>query len=571
MIIGIDLGTTNSLVGIWKDGKATLIPNALGQALTPSVVSIDKDGSILIGQAAKERLISHPQVTASIFKRFIGSEKTYRLGKHNFSPIELSSLILKALKTDAETYLNENVSEAVITVPAYFNDHQRQATKHAAEIAGLKVHRLLNEPTAAAMAYGLHEKSDDCKFLVLALGGGTFDVTLLELFAGVMEVRASAGDNSLGGEDFTQILVNAFITWQQQNHQIKKEFWLAHESLLYAAAESAKRQLSSAKLAEMQVNIDEQTHTWQINEQKFDELCEPLWQRFRSPIEQTIRDSNQRIKELEDIVLVGGATRMPLLRQYMTKLLGRFPSVKLNPDETIAIGACIQAGLVAEDAALDEVIMTDVAPYSLGVETSMQVAEKRYQHGIFSPIIERNTIIPTSKVHSFYATQDKQEEVKFNIYQGEARLVRDNIKLGEMTVPIPKKYHNKATEIPINVRFSYDVNGLLEVDIDIEDSTKEYNLAIQNGANQLSAEEITESKNKLHGLKIHPRDQAESRNLLARAERLYSQRLGYERDQLARIITWYENVLDSQDPYKIRQANEEIRKSLEQLENDDWL
>ncbi|PNK61186.1 Hsp70 family protein [Psychrobacter sp. FDAARGOS_221] len=576
-IIGIDLGTTNSLVAVWQDDSATLIPNALGRPLTPSVVSVDSDGSILVGQAAKERLISHPHQTASVFKRFMGSQKVYRLnlapgqGQHKFSPEELSCLLLSTLKADAEAYLNCPVTDAVITVPAYFNDHQRQATKNAAQLAGLNVRRLLNEPTAAAMAYGLHESGDDRKFLVLDLGGGTFDVTLLELFSGIMEVRASAGDNTLGGEDFTQILIDGFIAHQQSiDPKLNADFWRPHLPLLYAVAENGKRELSSNNSTTLRLTIDDTAYEWQVTASDYEALAEPLLQRFRQPIERAVRDAKLRIKELDDVVLVGGATRMPLFRQLMTRLLGRFPSVGLNPDETIAIGAAIQAGLVAEDAALDDVILTDVSPYSLGVDTSIELGNHQYQHGVFAPIIERNTVIPASKVHTFYPVDDRQTEVQFNIYQGEARLTQDNIKIGEMSIKLPAQYRGKAKQLPIDVRFSYDVNGLLEVDIDVEGSDKQYNLVIQNGAKHIDEAEMQRSRQKLSQLKIHPRDQAENRNLLARAERLYTQRLGFEREQLARLIGWYESVLDGQDAIKIRQANSELQNSLDQFEKDEW-
>lgn len=569
MIIGIDLGTTHSLLAIWQEGAAKLIPNALGSLLTPSVVSVDKDGSILVGQSAKERLISHPEQTASVFKRFMGSQKVYRLATQRFSSEELSALVLKSLKADAEAYLGEPVTEAVITVPAYFNDHQRQATKHAAQMAGLTVRRLLNEPTAAAMAYGLHDTSKDSEFLVLDLGGGTFDVTLLELFSGIMEVRSSAGDNSLGGEDFTELLVQGFIG-RCQPSQPSHEFWQPYLSLLYGEAETCKRTLTNNKQASMNLSVNEVNYSWTVTESAFETLCEPLFKRFRDPIERAVRDAKLRIKTLDEVVLVGGATRMPVFRQLMTRLLGRFPSVQMNPDETIAIGAAIQAGLVAEDAALDEVILTDVSPYSMGVDTTIMIRENHYQHGVFSPIIERNTVIPTSKVHTFSPMNDQQTQVDFNIYQGEARLTRDNIKLGELSVSLPPSYRGKATQLPIDVRFSYDINGLLEVDIEMKDSEQRYNLVIQNGAKQLSEDEISRSKDRLSNLKVHPRDQAQNRSLLARAERLYAQHLGFEREQLARLIGWYESILDDQNPQKIRQANTELGQSLEQFEREDW-
>lgn len=565
MIIGIDLGTTNSLVGVWQDGKAVLIPNVLGDYLTPSVVSIDKDGTVLTGTIAKERLISHPNQTAHTFKRFMGSQKIYQLGTQRFSPEELSALILKSLKADAESFLGEPVTDAVITVPAYFNDTQRQATKHAAQLAGLTVKRLLNEPTAAAVAYGLHHAEDEQKFMVLDLGGGTFDVTLLEMFAGVMEVRASAGDNVLGGEDFTQALINGFIQHQTETEKTPPEFWQPYLALLYNQAECLKKALSTEDAGEMRLAIEDKIYTWQLTREQFATLCEPLLERFKAPIERVVRDAKTRVKELDQVVLVGGATRMSIFRALTTRILNRFPSINLNPDETIAIGAVIQAGLVAEDTALDEVILTDVAPYSLGVKTTIQISEHQYKDGVFSPIIERNTIIPTSKVSNYNPINDNQTQVKFDIYQGEARLVADNIKLGELEIQIPKEYQGKASQLSIDVRFSYDVNGLLEVDVAF--GNRNANISIQNGARQLSEQELQASKDKLAALKIHPRDNAENRHLLARAERLYAQRLGYDRERLSRLIAWYENLLESQDMDKIRHANKEMLQQLHVIEN----
>lgn len=574
MIIGIDLGTTNSLVSIWQDGSSTLIPNALGKVLTPSVVSIDKDGQILIGQTAKERLVSSPEVTASAFKRFMGSQKVYQLGKHRFSPEELSALILKSLKHDAENHLGHGVRDAVITVPAYFNDHQREATKTAAILAGLNVVRLVNEPTAAAMAYGLHSQDTDSerKFLVLDLGGGTFDVTLLELFCGVMEVKASAGDNFLGGEDFTHAIMHGFIQEQYRKHGKDKDFWQAHNAKLYDLAENAKRTLSDGHTATLKLTVDGTEYEHTLDSDDFATLCQPLLARFALPIERAVRDAGLKVRELDAVVMVGGATRMPLFKNFVTKLLGRFATAGLNPDEAIALGAGIQAGLIMEDSALEELVLTDVAPYSLGVETTVRISEHERRSGIFAPVIERNTIIPTSKVEEFSPINDDQKSVDFGIYQGEARLVSDNIKLGEISVAVPHDYRGRASELSIKVRFSYDVNGLLEVDIDTGDKNKQYNLTIENGAKRLNAKEIQASKDKLSALKIHPRDTIANRTLLARAERLYAQRLGHDREELGRLIAWFENLLDSQDTNKIRHESPKFSSWLDEIEHrDDWL
>lgn len=574
MIVGIDLGTTNSLISYFKDGKPTLIPNALGKVLTPSVVSVDDDGRILVGEPAKERLISHPTATASTFKRFMGSQKTYTLttGKHSqkFSPEELSALILKSLKQDAQTHLGYDVTDVVITVPAYFNDHQREATKTSATLAGLNVVRLINEPTAAAMAYGLHEYDDDDerKFLVLDLGGGTFDVTLLELFAGVMEVKASAGDNLLGGEDFTDIIIKDFIA-HHEKQGTPADFWQRHYALLYDACESAKRTLSTQNNTEIRLTLDEKEYNYTLNDDEFETLCQSLFAKITAPIERTVRDAGLKVRDLDAIVLVGGSTRMPMFKKMIARLLGRFPTASLNPDEAIGIGASIQAGLIAEDSALDELVLTDVSPYSLGVQTSMQISETERRDGIFAPIIERNTVIPTSRVQNFSPVYNDQTEVRFGIYQGEARLVKDNIKLGEITVKVPHAYKDKATELSIDVRFSYDVNGLLEVDIDA--GGNQHNLVIENGAKRPTDTELKASKDKLSALKIHPRDTLESRTLIARSERLYSQRLGHDRDEVGRLIAWFESVLDSQDTDKIRHAQVKFGEFLDNIESrDDW-
>ena len=525
-ILGIDLGTTNSLVAYWHDGKAQLIKNALGSVLTPSVVSVDNDGAILVGQAARERLVSHPLATAAAFKRYMGSSKRYRLGKgHEYSPEELSALVLRALKADAEAALGMTVREAVITVPAYFNDTQRKATRHAAELAGLHVQRLLNEPTAAAMAYGLHQGGDDQKFLVLDLGGGTFDVTLLDI-----NLADSQGP-------------------------------------LYAAAERAKQALGSGDTT-MQVNHHGAPLEWRITVADWEKRCEPLLERCRIPIEQTLRDAGVRAASLNDIILVGGATRMPVLRKTMARLFGRFPTTGLNPDETIAIGAAIQAGLVAQDQALEEVVMTDVAPYSLGVETSIQTGHERYESGIFSPIIERNTVIPVSRMETYYPVQTNQSALLFKIYQGEARLVRDNIYLGEIEIPLPD--YSDPEYMPAEVRFTYDVSGLLEVDVHLPADGSTRQLTIHNSGKNLDEAALQAAHEKLAALKIHPRDQTENRTLLARAERLYTQRLGDERQAIGHRIAIFTAALDSQDKRLIREAAQELQDYLNHMDDAPW-
>lgn len=375
MIIGIDLGTTNSLVAVWEDGQPRLIPNSLGDYLTPSCVSLDEDGTILVGRAARERLQTHPDKTAAVFKRFMGSERTIRLGKREFRAEELSALVLRSLKEDVEAALGQPITEAIITVPAYFSDAQRKATRAAGVMAGLKVDRLLNEPTAAALAYGIHQLGAETRFLVFDLGGGTFDVSVLDMFEGVMEVRASAGDNFLGGEDFVACIIDRFFDQAKAPAKLKTD--AAFMQRLTAQVEAAKRALSEQPAATIEVAHNSDTYTLELDEATFEQICAPLLQRLRAPVERALRDANLRGTDLDKIVLAGGATRMPVVRRMVARMFGRFPECEINPDEVVALGAAVQAGLKMKDAALDDVVMTDVAPYSLGVAVAMQLPDRK--------------------------------------------------------------------------------------------------------------------------------------------------------------------------------------------------
>ncbi len=569
MIIGIDLGTTNSLVAVWRDGKASIIPNALGKHLTPSCVGIDDDGTVLIGEAAHARLQTHPHMTAALFKRYMGSERKTTLGKQVFRPEELSSMVLRALKDDAENYLGHKVTEAIITVPAYFSDAQRKATRVAGQLAGLKVERLLNEPTAAALAYGIQDTQRETKFLVFDLGGGTFDVSILELFEGVMEVRASAGDNFLGGEDFVTALVDAFIVRsglvKAQNGQ---ELTGSQRQRLRDEAERAKRTLSDESTANMSFMFDGTEYKWEVSEEILSNLCEPLMQRLRTPVERALRDATIKASELDSVVLAGGATRMPLVRKLASRMFGRFPMIHLDPDEAIALGAAVQAGLKMRDAALNEVVMTDVAPYSLGIAIARQFGPNNYEGGHFLPIIERNSTVPVSRVENVTTIADFQKELSVKVYQGEARLVSDNIYLGTLTFPIPGK---KAGEISADVRFTYDVSGVLEAEVTVLPTQEVHKLVITENAGVMTAAEIEKRLGELSELKIHPRDRIENRTLVAQADRLYEQLLGQEREYLAQYVAAFQSVLDKQDPIATKRARESLVQAMRQLEGGNFL
>ncbi len=414
MIVGIDLGTTNSLVGVWRDGATVLIPNALGHALTPSAVGLGDDGAILVGLSARERLPTHPALTATAFKRYMGTDRLLFLGDRGFRPEELSALVLRSLKADAEAYLGEPVEEAIITVPAYFNDVQRKATKAAGALAGLKVNRLLTEPTAAALAYGLDAQVDDELLLVVDLGGGTFDVSLLHRFEGVMEVRATAGDTWLGGEDFVDAIVAAFRDRPGADISVPP-------AALRRQAELAKRALSVGDSTTISVVHDGKPIEWTLAREQFETISEPLLVRLRAPIERALRDARVDPDSLSRIILAGGASQMPAFRRLVARLFRRLPVYQISPEEVVARGAAVRAGMIARDASLEETVMTDVAPFTLGIETLVQhgkLASER-SHGIFMPIIERNTVIPASRSSVVTTVDNNQRAMSLKVFQGE--------------------------------------------------------------------------------------------------------------------------------------------------------
>ncbi|QNK00631.1 molecular chaperone HscC [Dyella telluris] len=560
MIVGIDLGTTHSLIGTFGEHGPTLFPNALGDLLTPSVVSVDADGHIIVGRAARDRMVSHPDASIATFKRFMGTPRETRLGKHVFRPEELSALILRSLVADAEAATGEKVTEAVISVPAYFSDAQRKATRAAGELAGLRIERLINEPTAAALAYGLQEKPDGARFLVFDLGGGTFDVSVLEMFDGVVEVHASAGDNFLGGEDFLDVMESAFLGDEK----------LATDTLspqergqLRRRLEQAKRELGAQGSAGIEWRIGERAVNWQIDEERFARLSDPLVQRMRAPLERAMRDARLQPAQLEEIVLVGGASRMPLVARMVSRMFGRLPLRHINPDQAIALGACIAAGLKSRDERLEEVILTDVCPYTLGTKVSRRDEQGREQTGFFSPVIHRNSTVPVSREETFQPFRDNQVKLTLEVYQGEHPMADRNIKLGELDIPLAP--NRPAAQNSVNLRFTYDVNGVLQVEATLLATQERHELVLEQNPGLLSPAEIRSRLQALESIKIHPRDKHENIAMLARAERLYEEYIG-ARTQLQQWIAQFRTVLDTQDEQLIREHRRQLGQALDTLD-----
>lgn len=563
MIIGIDLGTTNSLACYFDKNQTKMIPNRLGENLTPSVVSIDEDDNIYVGKVAKERKILYPDMTADVFKRSMGTNKEFVLGDKKFKAEELSSFVLKSLKEDAEVFLQTKVEEAIISVPAYFNDDQRKATKKAGELAGLKVNRIINEPTAAAIAYGIDKRDENTRFLVFDLGGGTFDISILEKFKNIMEVRAVAGDNFIGGEDFTEVLYRLFINKVGIDEEKLDKKTL---SRIRKQCEKAKLEFSNKKTVIIKCNVEDVPYETSVNIDDYEKSCELLLTKIRKPIERSLKDAKIKLNQIDEIILIGGATRLPIIRKFVGKIFGRLPNTSVNPDEAVAIGAALQAAMKERNECIKDIVLTDVCPFSLGTEVSVRTMNNKRESGYFCPIIERNTVIPVSRTETFYTAYDNQTRVVVEILQGESRLARNNLKLGEIAVTVPKGPEGSQS---IDVTYTYDINSILEVVVKVNSTGEKKKVIIQKGNEKISEEDIKARFEELSYLKIHPRDQEKNKELLFRGERMYEEFTGEDRQIIANALIQFESVLDKQDSILIEQARAELKSLLDEIEDEE--
>ena len=482
-IIGIDLGTTNSCVGVMEGGQPVVVANAEGARTTPSVVAFTKSGERLVGEPAKRQAVTNADKTITSIKRHMGTDYRVAIDDKKYSPQEISAMILQKLKTDAENYLGEKVTEAVITVPAYFNDAQRQATKDAGKIAGLDVKRIINEPTAAALAYGLDNEKEQ-KIMVYDLGGGTFDVSIIEIGDGVIEVLSTAGDNRLGGDDFDQKIADYMIAEFKKTEGVDLSADKMAMQRIREAAEKAKKELSSAtttniNLPFISMNANGPLHfDMNLTRAKFDELTHDLVERTAEPVRRALSDAGLSASELGQVLLVGGSTRVPAVQDKVKQLTGKEPSKSLNPDECVALGASVQGGKLAGDAGAGDILLLDVTPLSLSIET---------MGGIATRLIERNTTIPTKKSQIFSTAADNQTAVDINVVQGERQFARDNKSLGQFRLDgIPPARRGVPQ---IEVTFDIDANGIVNVSAKDLGTGKEQHITITAGSN-MSDDEI---------------------------------------------------------------------------------
>lgn len=555
-ILGIDLGTTNSLGAVYRNGKVELIPNRFGSFLTPSVVSVTEDGSVVTGQIAKERLITHPKDTAFSFKKNMGTDQKYNLGGKTFLPEELSGFIISAIVEDAKEYMGEEIKDVIISVPAYFHDKQRVATKRAGALAGVNVKRIVNEPSAAALA-SYFDTQNEQLFLVFDFGGGTLDVSIVDCFDTMVEILAVSGDNHLGGDDFNEAVAEGFL----REHQLQRGNLSEKEyAILLRQAEKCKIALSTEQEVKMTAVLDGQTYQSVYTNERMMRESSAVWKRIQTVLRHVLRDSRVELEDIDAVILAGGSGKMPLVQSYMEQLFDQTPLVTGFSDQLIARGLGLVCGVMERKDEVRDYILTDICPFTLGTGVNNEADPK---HPYMSAIIERNTILPCSRIQRFSTASDYQKEVKIEILQGEEPYAEDNVQLGLITTMVPKK---KRGQESVDVRFTYDINGILEVEVTVVSTGKSVTKVL---SQSMDEKELARRMKQLEKLKVHPKDMTENQLILERLQALYEEALPETRDRLMYHIRNFESTLVEQDPRRIRKYREFLEHMIASLEHYD--
>ncbi len=556
-VIGIDLGTTNSLAACWKDGRLCLIPEEGESVLLPSVVSRTEDGTYLVGRRAKELLHVKAEATVSSFKRFMGTEKSYSLADKELTPMELSALVLQRIKANAEHFLGEEIEEAIITVPAYFNDRQRADTKKAAQIAGLYVERLINEPSAAALAYrqmmcGETEDSDevDMNLIVFDFGGGTLDLSYVECFDNIIEIAAVTGDNRLGGDDIDS-LIAAYCCRElgiELSGLSKNDY-----AVLLKKAEQAKIALGQQDTVE----IDVAGKTVVLDEGKLFEICISLFERIKKLFLKLLKDADKRMSEIQALVMVGGSSKLKVVQNFLTELLGKEPVVMGDTDQVVAFGAGVYAGIRQRKEEIRDLMLTDVCPFSLGIEIG--------EHGKMYAIIPRNTTLPAHRVEHFVTLNDYQSKIAVKVYQGEEYYVKDNLFLTELEIDVPVK---RAGVEGIDVHFTYDINGILHIEI-VNSRNEHHQVLLANKT--LTDLQLAHYKKVMEAMELPPIQQPENQRLIEKMRALYQESAGSQRDYVGSMLEYFMTVLEKGRRTSILRAAREIEEMLNNITfSDEW-
>lgn len=552
-VIGIDLGTTNSLGCVYRNGKAELIPNAYGSYLTPSVVSMTEDGKLIVGQPAKDRLITHPERTVSSFKKDMGTGRSWKPGEKSFLPEELSSLVIRSIVEDAQNYLGEEIEEAVISVPAYFHDEQRVAVKRAGALAGIHVERIVNEPSAAALA-SYFTANEEQNMLVFDFGGGTLDVSLVDCFDTMVEIVSVAGNNRLGGDDFDRLIAEHFL----REHGVARQQLRAQEyAVLLKQTERCKKLLSEQDEVVMHATVGDQLYESTYTMDRLFEESKALLKEIRQVIGRALKDGKMTIHDVDLVVMAGGSSKMPLIQKYIRHLFHKAPMVQGNCDELIALGLGLVCGVKERKEEIKDYILTDICPFSLGVAT---INEADPDRAYMANIINRNTVLPCSRVRRFYTASDQQDYVVVEIHQGENTYAQDNLLLGKIEISVPPKPKGKEA---VDVRFTYDINGILVVDTRVVSTGVVKTHII---SQKIPEAELEERVRELEKLKVHPRDLSENQQMMERLEALYQEVYPEQKEQVQQMIRTFEEFLDGQNPRQIQGYRRYLEKAVSVLE-----